>query len=227
MTSYNNNKSSYYKHYNKKGYIKDKYFIKYLELRNNYSNSNNTNKNKYNKKGFKKPKVIFKKKYFTKAIISALLVNNNKIITESNNKPLLNNKDLGSCSLIKDLNLNKDLEPNNKVINNYSISNNNLILDSGALKHYTPYKDYLIDYKPVYNKSVIIVNSVKLLIKGIGHILILINKDKLLIRNVNYIPNIKTTLISSKELINKDWEILFKKDIALLSYNNKIITQAK
>jgi hypothetical protein len=59
-----NNKSSYYKYCNKKGYIENKYFIKYLELRNNYSNFSNINKNKNNnyKKGFKKPKVIFKKK---------------------------------------------------------------------------------------------------------------------------------------------------------------------
>ena len=48
-----------------------------------------------------------------------------------------------------------------------------------------------------------------------------------LIRNINYIPNIKTTLISSKELTNKGQEILFKKNIALLSYNNNIITIAK
>lgn len=235
-----NNKSSYYKHCNKKGHIKDKYFNKYLELRNNYSNSSNTSyKNKYNNKRFKKPKVIFKKKYSTKAIMSALLVDNNKIITESNNKSLLeNNKNLSPNSLNKDVkpNINikttkKELEFFNiikdKVINNknYSINSNyNLVLDSSTSEHYTPYKDYLIDYKPVYNKSVIITNSVKLLIKGIGHILIFINKDKFLIRNVNYVPNIKSILISSKELTNKGWELLFKKDLALLSYNRKIIT---
>ncbi len=110
----------------------------------------------------------------------------------------------------------------NKVFNNKG-----LILDSSASEYYTPYKDYLLDYKLVNNKSVIIANGVKLLIKGIGHIPIIINKDPFLIKNVNYIPNIKTTLISSKELTNKGWEILFKKDIAELSYNNKIITNTK
>jgi Pol polyprotein, beta-barrel domain len=149
-------------------------------------------------------------------IINTLLVNNNKIITEFNNKSLLkNNKNLSPNSL------NKDIKPNNnikttkkeleffniikdKVINNknyfISSSNYNLILDSSTSEYYTLYKDYLIDYKLVYNKSVIIANNVKLLNKGIGHILILINKDKFLIRNVNYVLNIKT---SSKELINK------------------------
>ncbi len=59
-TSFNNNQS-YYKYYNKKGHIEDKYYIKYQELKNNYSNSN-TNKNIKYKKGLKKPKIIFKKK---------------------------------------------------------------------------------------------------------------------------------------------------------------------
>ena len=117
-----------------------------------------------------------------------------------------------------------------KAINN-NFNNNNinkgLILDSGASEYYTPYKDYLLDYKPVYNKSVIIANGVKLPIKGIGNIPIFINKDILLIKNVNYVPNIKTTLISSKELTNKGWEILFKKDLVILSYNNKTITNTK
>jgi hypothetical protein len=58
------NNQSYYKHYNKKGYIKDKCFIKYPELKNNNSlNSNNKSKdNKTYKKDSKKFKVIFKKK---------------------------------------------------------------------------------------------------------------------------------------------------------------------
>ena len=85
----------------------------------------------------------------------------------------------------------------------------------------------MTDYKPIYNKSVIIANGIKLPIKGIGHIPVFINKDTFLIRNVNYVPNIKTTLISSKELTNKGWEILFKKDLAILSYNKNIITNAK
>ena len=100
-------------------------------------------------------------------------------------------------------------------------------MDSGASEHYTPYKDHLINYKPVFNKSVIIANGVKLPIKGIGNIPVLINNFAFLIKDVNYVPNIKHTLISSKELTNKGWEILFKNDLAILSYNSKIITNAK
>ena len=90
-----------------------------------------------------------------------------------------------------------------------------------------PYKDILLNYKPINNKSVIIANGVKLSIKSIGNIPVIINNKILFIKNINYIPNIKTTLISLKELINKDQEILFKQDIAVLSYNNNnFITNA-
>ena len=65
-----------------------------------------------------------------------------------------------------------------------------------------PYKDILLNYKPINNKSVIIANKVKLFIKGIKNILVIINNKTLFIKNVNYVPNIKTTLISSKELTN-------------------------
>jgi hypothetical protein len=187
-------------------------------LRNNYSNSNK--KTKTSKKHFK---FIYKKKQFTKVIISALLVDNNIIKT-------LNNIDITSTSLNlrEEINSNistykitkegakyskKELEfidiINNKIIKrtkalNYNKFNNKvLILDSGASKHYMPYKDILLHYKMVNNKSVIIANKVKLPIKGIGHIPIIINKDTFLINNVNYILNIKITLISFKELTNK------------------------
>ena len=58
------NNQSYCKHYNKKGHIEDKCFIKYPKLKNNNSlNSNNKSKdNKIYKKDSKKSKVIFKKK---------------------------------------------------------------------------------------------------------------------------------------------------------------------
>jgi hypothetical protein len=111
----------------------------------------------------------------------------------------------------------KALSYNNDFKNN---NNKALILDSGVSKHYTPYKDILLNYKPINNKLIIIANRIKLLIKGIGNIPVIINNKTLFIKNINYIPNIKIILISLKELINKDWEILFKQDIAVLSYNN-------
>jgi len=232
--SFSNNQS-YCKHCNKKGHIEDKCFIKYPELRNNYSSSKGNKSNKY-KKGLKKPKVIFKKKQSTKAIMSALLVDNNNIIPDN----IIESKDIIKISKeIKSLKITKDSSPSKEQLEFLDIikervlkkssnfNNRGLILDSGASEHYTPYKDYLTDYKPIYNKSVIIANGIKLPIKGIGHIPVFINKDTFLIRNVNYVPNIKTTLISSKELTNKGWEILFKKDLAILSYNKNIITNAK
>jgi hypothetical protein len=40
-----------------------------------------------------------------------------------------------------------------------------------------------------------------------------------LITSVNYIPSIKTTLISSRELAKKGWEITFKDTTAIISHN--------
>ena len=94
--------------------------------------------------------------------------------------------------------------------NNFKNNNNKvLILDSGISKYYTPYKDILLDYKPINNKSIIITNGIKLSIKDIRNIPVIINNKTLFIKNINYILNIKIILISLKELINKDWEILF------------------
>ena len=80
---------------------------------------------------------------------------------------------------------------------------NRLVLDSGAIKHYTPKKEWLINYKEVYNKTIIIANGSKVIVKGISNILIKIREYNILIKNVYYIPNLHTILISSKELTNK------------------------
>jgi hypothetical protein len=160
---------------------------------------------------------MFKKKQSTKAIMSALL--------ESNIDSLNLSKNLASDHILAKQEFEDMIKE--KVIKKALEDNKGLILDLGAFEHYTPYKDYLIDYKPVSNKWVIIANGVRLPVLGIGHIPVFINQDTFLIKNVNYIPNIKSTLISSKELTNKGWEILFKKDLAILSYNQKVITNAK
>jgi hypothetical protein len=55
-------------------------------------------------------------------------------------------------------------------------------------------------------------------IKGIGNIPVFINNKEVLIKNVNYVPNIKTTLISLNELTKKGWLILFKDAKAIISY---------
>ena len=80
---------------------------------------------------------------------------------------------------------------------------NKLILDLSTIEYYTLNKDWLLNYKPVYNKYIIIANSTKLLIKRVSNILVYINNQEVIIQNVNYIPNIKTTLISSNKLTKK------------------------
>jgi hypothetical protein len=95
-------------------------------------------------------------------------------------------------------------------------SNYRLILDSGATEHYTPIKEWLIDYKIVKNKTIIIANGTKVPIEGVGDIPIIIKDKNVLIKDVYYIPSLKTTLISSKELTNKGWTIIFKDNRASL-----------
>ena len=46
------------------------------------------------------------------------------------------------------------------------------------------------------------------------------NNTKIVITRVNYLPDLATTLISSKELANKGWSILFKDDSASLSHKS-------
>ena len=49
---------------------------------------------------------------------------------------------------------------------------------------------------------------------------IIINNIKVLITGVNYILNIKNTLISSKELTNKGQSIYFNNNIVIIQNNN-------
>jgi len=89
--------------------------------------------------------------------------------------------------------------------------NNRIIVNSGASEHYSPNKDWFIDYKEVTNKSIIVANGQRIAIRGIGNIPIIAGDNReLLITNVNYIPEIKTTLLSPRELAKKGWETLFK-----------------
>jgi len=90
---------------------------------------------------------------------------------------------------------------------------NRIIVDSGASEHYSPNKDWFIDYKEVKNKSIIVANGQRIPIRGIGNIPIIGDNRELLITNVNYIPEIKTTLLSPRELAKKGWKTLFKGQI--------------
>ena len=98
--------------------------------------------------------------------MSALLKDNN-IINNLNN---INKVDT-STSLIKGKsikNFKEELKFMNilkekvikriKTLNyNNNFNNKTLILNSSAFKYYTPYKDILLDYKPINHKSVIII----------------------------------------------------------------------
>ena len=96
-----------------------------------------------------------------------------------------------------------------------------IVLDSGATEHYTCNKDYLIDYKPISSyKTVQVANGTSIPIKGVGNIPIIVNNTSILITRVNYLPDLNTTLISSKELANKGWSILFQNDNATISHKS-------
>jgi len=151
--------------------------------------------------------------------MSALLKNNIIINNDFNN---INKDDINNISLkiTKDISAKNFKEEwefidilKNKVIkrvkvfsyNNDFKNNNNkvLILNLRVSEYYMLYKDILLNYKLINNKSIIIANRIKLFIKSIRNILVIINNKTLFIKNVNYVLNIKTTLISLKELINK------------------------
>jgi len=87
--------------------------------------------------------------------------------------------------------------------NNKTIKNSSFILDLGVSKYYMPNKKWLINYKIIENKSLIIANSNKLIAKGKENIFIIINNREILIKDIYYYSAIETTLISFKELTNK------------------------
>jgi ribosomal protein L31E len=89
----------FYKHYNKKGHIKLKCFIKYIKLRKLY-NKNNKNKNKRNKDNFKSFNNKDIKNESSKVIISALI--NNTIKGNFNYKLVLNSSTIKHYITIKE-----------------------------------------------------------------------------------------------------------------------------
>jgi len=150
------------------------------------------------------------------------LNNNSNSNSTSSSKSYFNknkNKNKNKDKNTKDS--NKKTESSKAIISAYIANNRNienrLVLDSSATEHYTPNKDWLIDYKIVYNRYITIANSAKVKIEGIGNIPTIIGNKNVLIKDVSYIPSLKATLISSKELTNKGWSILFKDNIAELS----------
>ena len=101
---------------------------------------------------------------------------------------------------------------------------NKIVLDSGATEHYSPNRQWFIDFKETNNQSITIANGTKMSIKGIGSIPIIANNQEIVITNINYIPKLRTTLISPKELTKKGWSIIFKDNKAKISHNSSNIT---
>jgi hypothetical protein len=97
--------------------------------------------------------------------------------------------------------------------------NDKLVLDSGASEHYTPNKHWLLNYKPVTNKSITVANGTIMPILGVGDIPIKVKTLEILVQKVNYVPGLTQTLISSRELTKKNWSINFNQGGAIISHN--------
>ena len=195
----NNNTKPFCKHCNKSGHLETRCYTKYPELKNNSnSNSNSKNSNKSNRSNKK---------------------NKNKSNSDNSNSKE-SNKTLMLASTNKRTITNKNNSISYSISNFYTNSNNTIILDSGATEHFTPNKDWLLDYKPVNNRYITIANGTKLPLLGIGNIPILTsNNREILVTEVNYIPDLKTTLLSTRTLTNKGWNIEFN------SKNAKIVNK--
>jgi HKD family nuclease len=53
---------------------------------------------------------------------------------------------------------------------NRSLETTKLVLDSGASEHFTPNKEWLLNYEELSNKTIIVANSAKAAILGKGNI---------------------------------------------------------
>ena len=191
-----NNKVPYCKHCNKKGHLESKCFNKYLELRNKSKNT---------------------------------IDNNSKNQTSNSNKSNKNQDKKSEKGIMSALNIDYNyMNKAKNIVKDYSNSNSNnivnkIILDSGATEHYTPNKQWLLDYTIVNNKSIIVANGQRLAVRGIGKIPILVGDNELTITEVNYIPELKQTLVSTKQMTKKGWSILFKNSNAILTHNTNSI----
>ncbi|CAL3961970.1 unnamed protein product [Diplocarpon coronariae] len=204
-------KKNYCTHYKLSGHISEKCYKLHLKLRpfnkkankakESKSNSNKTLISAWNKKA-KEPKNDSSKTLISawkkdSTITTSIVVNK----AQDNSTP----KESHSSELSQIT----------------SIDNMKFVLDSGATEHYSPNKNWLINYKPVSNKAITIANGESMPILGKGDIPIKTKKGlNLLIEGVNLIPGLNTTLISSRELTKKDWSIGFSRDITRLKHPN-------
>ena len=166
----------------KSGHLEAKCYKKYPELRpNNPNNSKNPKTSKFNKDKNKDKNKANKevKTESSRVIMSAFSTYNRGKSTPNKTK-------------------NSAFNATN------TFSKYCFILDSSAIKYYTLNREYLMNYKLVKNRTIIVANSATLAIKRVGNILIRIDNYNLLIKNINYIPELQHILISTRELIIKN-----------------------
>ena len=93
------------------------------------------------------------------------------------------------------------------------------VLDSGATTHTVYKKEYLNNFRYLYNKTVSWGEAKQLKVIGQGDLLLYLNNTKVLIRNVLYIPELGINLISISRLsINA----LFTKTGTVILFNDDI-----
>ncbi|TVY38198.1 Copia protein [Lachnellula cervina] len=197
------NKNPLCRHYGKRGHIEPKCWDKYPELR--------TELPRQNKKPRSNNNSTSEKTESTKAVMMTLA--SHGPISQQTSIVYSGLSDQETSLVYNRLN---DQES--------KFHKTQLILDSGASEHYTFNKDWLLDYKSISNKSIRIANGQSLAVLGKGSIPVKANNNELIIKDVFYVPNLRANLISTKELINKGWNIIFKKDLVEIVKNTIRVT---
>ena len=188
-------KQAYYKHYKLKGHLEEKCWQKYPKLRPyNAKKDNKPNKARDKQQDTNKGLMLA----FTPFELLNLSPKLSNLNLKLEIKPNLSTK----LEIKPDLNTKLENLPNLGLAT--SKPNNKIIIDLSASKHYLPNRDWFSNYTEVANKSIIVANSQRIAIKGISNILIIASDNQeLLIINVNYISEIKITLLSLYELTKK------------------------
>nr|KYP45285.1 hypothetical protein KK1_033160 [Cajanus cajan] len=78
---------------------------------------------------------------------------------------------------------------------------NTWIIDSGATSHICCSKNMYNSYSPIHNSNVLLPNSTKVKVEGIGSIRL---NDDIFLHNVLHIPNFRFNLLSLLTLINEN-----------------------
>lgn len=106
---------------------------------------------------------------------------------------------------------------------------NNWYIDSGATRHMCSDKDMFVKFEVTKHKEVILANSEKLKIVGMGEINItLISRGKrhaFKFSNVSYAPGLCANLLSVKQLTQAGYNVVFKREICLLSCSDGTILE--